>query len=428
MTTSVLDRPSSQEPGTIPAVVNLGLLGFGTIGSAVARLSRAAAADLHRRGVAPVVRAALVRNAGRSRSSAALTPLLTSDVDQFFAAPIDLVVEALGNAEPARTFVARALESGIPVVTANKTLVAAHGDELFALARQRGTALRYEATCLAGVPFLGTFERRPLAARVRGVTGILNGTSNAILSALSSGITFETALADAQRRGLAEPDPSNDVSGADAAQKLAILVRLFGERSVDAAQIPATPLDAVDVDDVFAAAAFGGHIKPLACASWTGDTVRAFVSPTFVDDSHALARVSHVTNGVVLEAEGGRRCFIGPGAGPDVTAATLLDDVVEIATERPPVVSTRAGRAASVEHFESGWFVRIPGDAPEAEIAELLGSFGVWCARLSRIRDRRYALTFRATRERATAATAALAAATHAVVVAVPAVTGDTEC
>jgi homoserine dehydrogenase len=355
--------------------------------------------------------------------------LLTADIERFFAAPIDVVVEALGNAEPARTFVARALDSCIPVVTANKTLIAAHGDELLALARRRGTSLRYEATCLAGVPFLGTFDRRPLAARVHGVDGILNGTSNAILSALSSGVTFEAALADAQRRGLAEPDPSNDITGADAAQKLAILVRLFGGRSIDAARIPATPLSAVDVHDVSAAAAFGGWIKPLASASWTGETVRAFVSPAFVDDTHALARVSHVTNGVVLDAEGGRRCFIGPGAGPDITAATLLDDVVEIATERQPGVPARAEtRASSVEHPQTRWFARIPGDAPDPEIADLLGSFGLWCERLSRVRDRRYALTFPATRDRVEAAAAALASATHATVVAVPAVRGEAEC
>jgi homoserine dehydrogenase len=429
VTTSVLDETCSQEPATVPTPVRLGLLGLGTVGGAVARLSRADAPAFHARGVAPVVTAALVRDAARTRPAAALTAVLTSDVEQFFASPIDVVVEALGRTEPARTLVARALDAGIPVVTANKTLIAAHGDELFELARRRGTALRYEATCISGVPFLGTFERRPFASRVRGVTGILNGTSNAILSALSSGVSFSDALADAQRRGLAEPDPTADLSGADAAQKLAILVGLFGGRSIAASEIPSSPLDTIDVRDVGAAAAFGGRVKPIAFAAWTDQGVRAFVSPAFLDDEHPLSRVSNVMNGVVLDADGGAQCFIGPGAGPDVTAATILDDVVEVTTERIVRVPDRAQtRRAAVAHPDTRWFVRIPARAPEAEVADLLGSFGLWCERLSTIRDRRYALTFPASPRRAHAATAALASVVGGDVVAVPALTGDAAC
>lgn len=429
MTTSVLAETSSEEPVTIPAPVRLGLLGLGTVGGAVARLSRGSAPLFHARGLAPVVTAALVRDTTRRRPASALTALLTSDIDEFFASPIDVVVEALGQAEPARTFVARALEARIPVVTANKTLIAAHGDELFDLARRRGTALRYEATCIAGVPFLGTFERRAFANRVRAVAGILNGTSNTILSALSAGVSVADALADAQRRGLAEPDPSADISGADAAQKLAILVGLFGGRSIAYTDIPSAPLDTIDVRDVSAAEAFGGRVKPLACASWTDEGVRAFVSPAFLDDEHPLSRVKQATNGVVLDANGGTQCFVGPGAGPDVTAATLLDDVIEIATEQTARSPSRVAlRQAAVAHPDTRWFVRIPARAPEAEIADLLGSFGLWCERLSTIRDRRYALTFPSSQRRAHAATAALASVTGDQVVAIPALTGDAAC
>jgi homoserine dehydrogenase len=431
LTTSVLDDTCPQAQVTVPAPVRLGLLGLGTVGSAVARLSRTGAPFFHARGIAPVASAALVRDAARSRPAAALTALLTTDVERFFAAPIDIVVEAMGQAEPARTFVARALDAGIPVVTANKTLIALHGDELFDLARRRGTALRYEAACIAGVPFLGTFERRPFASRVRGVAGILNGTSNAILSALSSGASFADALDDARRRGLAEPDPSADLSGADAAQKLAILVALFGGRAIAVSDIHSSPLDTVDVRDVGAADAFGGRIRPLACASWPDDddNVCAFVSPAFLDDEHPLAGVSHVTNGVVLEGAGGSQCFIGPGAGPEATAATLLDDVVEIATEQTVRVPARARtRPAGVAHPDTRWFVRIPMRSSDAEIADLLGSFGLWCERLSAIGDRRYALTFPASRRRAEAARAALASVAGAGVAAIPALVGGAAC
>ncbi|HTL45362.1 MAG TPA: homoserine dehydrogenase [Vicinamibacterales bacterium] len=427
--TSVSDRSAAQEPIASPTPLHLGLLGLGTVGGAVARLSRADARLFQSRDIAPVVTAALVRDAARPRPASELTALLTSDIERFFAAPIDVVVEALGRAEPARTLVARALDAGIPVVTANKTLIAAHGDELLDLARRRGTILRYEATCIAGVPFLGTFERRPFARRVRAVTGILNGTSNAILSALAAGSTFPDALADAQRRGLAEPDPSADITGADAAQKLTILVRLFGGLRVSPAVIPSTPLDAVDVLDVGAARVFDGYVKPLACASWNGSGVRAFVSPAFVDGHHPLARVSNVINGVVLDAHGGPQCFIGPGAGPDVTASTLLDDVIEVAAQRSAVASiTGTTLAATVSHPETRWFVRMPGGARQPDVADLLGSFGIWCERLSAVGDRTYALTFAATRDRMAAATAALASVTSGGIAAIPALTGEASC
>ena len=427
--TSVSDRSAAQEPIASRIPLHLGLLGLGTVGSAVARLSRADAPLLHSQNIAPVVTAALVRDAARPRAASELTELLTSDIERFFAAPIDVVVEALGQAEPARTFVARALDAGLPVVTANKTLIAVHGDELLDLARRRGTILRYEATCIAGVPFLGTFERRSFARRVHGVTGILNGTSNAILSALAAGTTFPDALADAQRRGLAEPDPSADITGADAAQKLTILIRLFGGLRVSPALIPSTPLDAVDVLDVGAAGVFGGYVKPLACASWDSSGVRAFVSPAFLDGNHALARVSHVTNGVVLDAHGGPQCFIGPGAGPEVTASTLLDDVIEVVAQRSaPRLIGDTTLAATVSHPETRWFVRLPGGARPPDVADFLGSFGIWCERLSSVGDRTYALTFAATRDRMTAATAALASLTSGGIAASPALAGDASC
>src|SRR4029453_11103516 len=156
-------------------------LGLGNIGSAFARLSREAAAQLSDRGLAPVVSTALVRSIARPRPAAGFVRGIPDSHASFFSEPIDIVVEALGGVEPAFTLVRRALDRGIPVVTANKSLLAAHGDELARPARQRGTALPYEAACIAGVPFVGTFERRALASRASGVTAILNGTSNYIL-------------------------------------------------------------------------------------------------------------------------------------------------------------------------------------------------------------------------------------------------------
>jgi homoserine dehydrogenase len=264
------------------------------------------------------------------------------------------------------------------------------------------------------------------------VTAILTGTSNSILTAMaraSSPIGFEAALAEAQCLGLAEPDPTMDVSGADAAEKLAILVRLFGRLVINPASIPLEGIGRIDTGDIAAAAAFDGAIRPIAHASWTGTAVRAFVGPAFVAGPHPLARVSGVTNGIVIRGEYGVQCYTGPGAGPLVTAATLLDDVVELAGERqlrPP--SPESSRlAASVTRPDTAWFLRLPA-ARDSDIADLLGSYGIWCTRLARRGDHAFALICPAGYARVHSALAAVEAATRGVAAAFPAISEDAAC
>ena len=418
MTTTVLDpaaggTASIVSAGCVPATCRIGLLGLGNVGSAFARMTRTAGPALETRGFAPSVSIALVRHLGRPRAAAAFTTRLTATADDFFSHPVDVVVEALGGVEPAHSLVRHALDRGIPVVTANKSLIAAHGEALSQVARRRGTALRFEASCIAGVPFLGMFERRPLGSSASGITAILNGTSNAILTAMSGGTPFADALADAQRLGLAEPDPTMDISGADAAEKLAILLRIFGRLLVAPASIPTSGIGTVEASDMAAAAAFGGAIRPVSYASWQGDRVHAFVGPAFLAGTHTLARVSGVTNGIEIRSESGSQSYIGPGAGPDVTAATLLDDVAEVVTERRVRTPSPApaNPARSVTRPESTWFVRLAGPSRQSDVADLLGSYGIWCRGLSRHGDRTFALTCPAGEARLTAALDALQAA-----------------
>ena len=421
-----------------PATCRIGLLGLGNVGSAFARLTREAADQLSGRGLAPVVSTSLVRTLNRERAGARFVNTLTNSHDVFFGEPFDVLVEAIGGVEPAFTLVRRALDRGIPVVTANKSLIAAHGHELTELARQRGTSLRYEAACIAGVPFLGTFERRALASRASGVTAILNGTSNYILTALSNPSaagSFEAALAEAQRRGYAEPDPSMDISGADAAEKLTILIRVFGRLLVDPASIPVDGLALVDAEDLAAAVAFDGALRPLARAAWSSrgagdsDAVLAHVGPAFLGGAHPLARVSGVTNGIVIDAERGPQCYTGPGAGPEVTAATLLDDLAEIVKERrvPTRPAVMARPASSVTRPDSGWFLRLCGDVRRADVADLLGAYGVFCTRLARQRERVYALTCPAAADRIHSALDALHGATGVAGAAFPALAEEAE-
>jgi homoserine dehydrogenase len=426
VTTTVLDQ-AADGAASIAATCRIGLLGLGNVGSAFARLTRSAAPALASRGFTPGIAVALVRNVARPRPAAAFTRRLTAAPEEFLAEPVDVIVEALGGVEPAYSLVRRALDRGIPVITANKSLIAAHGDELSQVARLRGTALRFEASCIAGVPFLGMFERRPLGASASGVTAILNGTSNAILTAMSGGTPFAAALADAQRLGLAEPDPTMDISGADGAEKLAILLRIFGKLLVAPASIPAAGIETVEAADMAAAAAFGGAIRPVSYASWHADRLHAFVGPAFLSGGHSLARVAGVTNGIEIRSGAGTQSYIGPGAGPDVTAATLLDDVAEVVTERRVRTPSPALaiRARSVVRPESAWFVRLDGPTRESDVADLLGSYGIWCRGLARHGDRTFALTCTAGHARVTAALGALEAAIAVKAAAFPALIDD---
>jgi homoserine dehydrogenase len=406
--------------------VRVGLLGFGHVGRAVARLAVAARETLQARGCRVEVTHALVRDRSRRRAELPQPIALEDDVDRFFRHPADVLVEVLGGIEPARALVVRALEQGVAVVTANKSLVAAHGAALEALAARRGGAFRFEACALAGVPFIGTLGRRPLAASVTRLSAIVNGTSNFVLTAMARDrAPFAEALARAQALGLAEPDPTNDLAGVDAAEKLALLVGHLGARRVAVGAIERTALAAVDGVDLVQAEALGGAIKPVAFADFGSAAVAAFVGPAFVPRDHPLAAVAGRSNGIVLDGRYVEGLFFsGPGAGPEVTAATILDDVVEIVREAGARGAARARRRrpAPVVAPVTPWFVRLawPRDAPgrRAAAARLVGD-RVGIVRASGLvrgeRDARcYVVTRACRREDLAAALAAVTGATGA--------------
>lgn len=381
---TVLARPTAsaderQRPGCGPGEARVALLGLGTIGSAVANLlaNRACAPDLELRLAGALVRTAVGRHARTP------IPLFTEPLSIFDAEP-DVVVEVLGGLEPARTIVLEALSRRIPVVTANKTLVAVHGDELLAAAARSETPFRMEAAVVAGVPFLGTFTNRPLASAVDRVTAIVNGTSNFVLSHVDEGIAPAEALVDAQRQGFAEPDPSKDLDGSDAAEKLAILLRHFARLSIQPSEIYTSSIDRVGLDEMKAARELGGRIKPLACAAWTGEEVDCFAGPAFLFQDDPLAALDGALNGVRLERRGsGPVHLTGPGAGPDVTARTILDDVFEVLAGRELRRSGPLPRARISRQGTQGWFVSLRATRlPHAvDLADLLAAHGVWVRR-----------------------------------------------
>lgn len=382
MTTVADYAPARAYPTAANETLRIALLGLGNVGAALASLV-SEHPPLRRRFA---IAGALVRDPGRWRGEAAARIPLTTDGLTLLTRDAGVVIEALGGLEPARSLVLTALERGIAVVTANKSLLAAHGDELFAAAQTAGVPLRYEASVIAGVPFLGTFAGRPLASDTTAIAGIVNGTSNYVLSEMGTAhVTFGDALAAAQTRGYAEPDPANDVDGIDAVQKLCVLLRHFGGWSVRPCDIEATGIAALQPQDLEQAAAFGGAIRPVVVADWRAGALTAFAGPAFVADADPLARVDGVRNAIALRSRwSGDLFFSGPGAGPAVTAATLLDDAVETAGARPtPVAPARAAGACSAP--ETGWFVRVsaPRLPDSAATGDLLRASGVSLRRTS---------------------------------------------
>jgi len=401
--------------------IHIGLLGLGNVGQAVAAVCEATRGSLIARGLDLRILVALVRDASRSRNCVGAETVVTADPDEFFAQPLDVVVEVIGGVEVPLAYVTRALARGIPVVTANKSLVAAHGPQLARLAARTGTTLRCEASAIAGVPFLGALRQRPLLARCDRVAAILNGTSNYVLTAMTTkGETFERALRAAQAHGYAEPDPSRDVSGLDAADKLVVILQHLGIGGVVADEIETSGIDELDPQDLTQAGVFGGTIKPIAFAIVQEERVSAFVGPTWLPESHSLARIDAEQNAVCLHGpEIGRLCFSGPGAGPEITAGTLLDDVVEVAVSSNAVCAADVtpDRVVHATTPATPWFIRIDyaDQAPDArDVQELLASFGIWIRRISDAarEGRVYGITHTCARAQLDASLGALRAAT----------------
>jgi homoserine dehydrogenase len=378
--------------------IRLALLGLGQVGGAVARLARAQAIA----GCEFTLASALVRDPRRERTVEIGGLPLTTDPIAALDCDADVVVEALGGLEPARTLLLAALTRGIPVVTANKSLLAAHGDELFATAARTGTPLFYEASVVAGVPFLGTFGRRPLARSVTALSGIVNGTSNFILSRMATErLRFGDALGEAQRCGYAEPDPSKDVLGDDAVEKLCVLVRHFGGWSLEPRWIEKRGIADVDAADLEHAAEFGGVIRPVIAAEWNDQQVAAHAGPAFVRSGHQLAAVDGVQNGMTLRTLWSGDVFIsGPGAGPIVTAATILDDVIEARTVGQGAVPVAGRQATACSAPDTGWFIRLtaPDLVDAQQTVGFLSALGIRIQRSSRLtaragRQRQWLLT-----------------------------------
>ncbi|MCL1854073.1 MAG: homoserine dehydrogenase [Peptococcaceae bacterium] len=325
--------------------LNLGLLGLGTVGGGVAKIVGNNGYDIDiRSGVNIRIKKALVRESDKEKACAefekTFVDTITTDVDDVLNdSDIDIVVEVMGGVDTARQFVTRALNSGKHVVTANKDLLAVHGAELFALAAEKGLDLGFEASVGGGIPIIAAMQQNLTANRIESVLGIINGTTNYILSEMTSQRRdFHDVLTEAQRLGFAEADPTSDVGGLDAARKLAILSSLAFNCPVALDDVYVEGITKITPEDIAYASELNCVIKLLAIASRScpadgrPEGVAVKVHPTLIPMSHPLASVDGVFNAVYIVGDAvGETMFYGRGAGSMPTGSAIVADIVQIA-------------------------------------------------------------------------------------------------
>jgi len=343
--------------------LRIGLLGRGTVGGAFADLL-AERAD--------AVEAATGRHPE-------LVGVLTSREGDFkeILATSDVVVELIGGTEPARDYVLAALQAGKPVVSANKQLIAQHGEELFAAAREAGVQLRFEAAVAGVIPIIRVIQESFGVTDVSKVFGIVNGTTNFILSEMAAtGAAYEDVLSRAQELGYAEVDPTDDVGGADAAAKMAILARLAFHTPVTLADVPYEGIEQVQPDDLAYAKELGLSLKLLGVAERRDGGISVRVFPCFLYSGHPLAPIGGPFNAVMVEAPAITEVTMsGPGAGGVQTASAVLGDVVSIVSGEAPVHETR-DELPIVTDVSSSFYLHLEvADQPGvlAAVAEVLG-------------------------------------------------------
>lgn len=315
--------------------LGIGLLGLGTVGSGVAKVLMERADSVAQEAGCPlVIRKILVLNPDEPQAYPVARDLLTADAAEVIDRPdVDIVIEVIGGERPALDHIQRALSLGKSVVTANKEVIAKHGPELFALARQHNAGLRFEASVGSGIPLITSLKDQLLANNIQAITAIINGTTNYILTRMGQeGIDFDAALREAQALGYAEPDPTNDVEGIDAAYKLAILATLGFHGPVRPEDVYREGIGRLNAHDFRYAHELGYAIKLLAIAKESRGAIQVRVHPTFISQDQILAKVDGVFNAVLVEGDlVGRVLFYGRGAGSLPTASAVVADAIHLA-------------------------------------------------------------------------------------------------
>ncbi|MCW3021028.1 MAG: homoserine dehydrogenase [Conexibacter sp.] len=350
-----------------PEPFRIGLLGRGTVGAAFAELVAERADHVANvTGLRPEISGVLRRSEG--------------DFDEILAGS-DLVVELMGGLEPARDYVLRAMAAGKHVVTANKQLLAEHGEELWAAARRHGVQLRFEAAVGGVVPVVRVLQESLAGAHVERIHGIVNGTTNFILSRMAeTGAPYADALAEAQRLGYAEADPTDDVTGKDAAAKMAILARLAFDTPVSLDEIPYEGIEHLTADDMEYARELGLGLKLIGTAERVDGGLSVRVHPAFLYGAHPLASINGPFNAVTIESPAITEITLsGPGAGGPQTASAVLGDVIS-AMIPPASTPEPSERLELISDVKGAFYLHVDvADEPGvlAQLAQILGLQGI---------------------------------------------------
>lgn len=373
--------------------VNIGLIGFGNVGSGVVKILKEKKTALSERtGIDIEIKKISDKDLTSKRNIKVDPCILTKNPQEILDDPqIDIVVELIGGIHPAKEFILEAIKKGKNVVTANKALLAEHGQELFTYARERGKSIYFEASVGAGIPIIKSLREGLLANKFYSVFGIVNGTSNYVLSQMSNkNCSFTEALSEAKIKGFAEKDPTLDIEGLDSAHKLVILTYLCFGRWVKLEEIFIEGISRISLLDVNYAKELGFEIKLLAIAKREGDELEVRVHPTFVPQNHLLASVAGVFNAIYVSCDlVGNLLFYGPGAGQLSAASAVVSDLVDLTQ------SIRAGlfkqslntakdsslkKIKRIDDVESRYYIRFMAiDKPGvlAKISGVLAKLGI---------------------------------------------------
>jgi homoserine dehydrogenase len=372
--------------------IKIGIIGFGTVATGVVKiLSRQKELLQRRLGAALEVVQVADLDIKRSRGVSLPKGTLTTDAMKVIRNPeIDVVVELIGGIEPARRFILDAMSKGKHVVTANKALLAAHGEELFEAAAGYGVDIGFEGSVCGGIPVIRAMKEGLAAEKIQAIYGIVNGTCNYILTEMTDqGKKFSDVLAEAQRLGYAEADPTLDVEGADSAHKLAVLTNLAFGTPVPLKEIYTEGVDKVTPVDIAFAEEFGYKIKLLAIAKLADGEIEARVHPTMIPKEYLLSRVDGVHNAVYIVGESvGELLFYGRGAGSLPTGSAVVSDLIDIARNIlkgtsgrvPPAAFIPSARTAlrirRMEEIESLYYLRFMAEDRPGVLSKISGILG----------------------------------------------------
>ncbi|HID30209.1 MAG TPA: homoserine dehydrogenase [Desulfobacterales bacterium] len=335
--------------------IHIGLLGFGTVGSGMVKILLQNRETIESRlGASLALKRIAVRKLQGNRGVAVDTSLLTTDTEMVVDDPgVDIVVELIGGYEPAKSLILKAIENGKHIVTANKALLAAHGDEVFSAASRKGVEVGFEASVGGGIPLIRSMKEGLVANRIGSLFGILNGTANYILTKMTDqGRPFSEVLKEAQELGYAEADPTFDVEGIDTAHKLTILLAIAYGVPIGSGAVFTEGISKITPLDIKFIKEFGYRIKLLAISKDDGEAIEARVHPTLIPDDSMLANVNEAYNALYIQGDAvGNVMLYGPGAGMMPTGSAVVSDLVDVARN---ILTGSVGRVPSVGYQPSG--------------------------------------------------------------------------